>query len=134
MTAETLLSRLDGARRVGEGRWIARCPAHGDRDPSLVVTELNDGRVLIHCHAGCGAADVMAAVGLGMADLFADKPLYHHGKSVLRKSETRAYHESVVEIAATDYSRGCRMSREDLDRVKASRDWLVSHPTHEDTR
>ncbi len=44
MTADVLLSRLDGACRTGPGRWIARCPAHDDRHPSLAVRELEDGR------------------------------------------------------------------------------------------
>jgi hypothetical protein len=124
MSAQTLVDRLDGARKVGAGRWIARCPAHDDRDPSLSIRELDDGRVLIKCHAGCGAAAVMAAAKLSMSDLFPADPLYHHGKSVLRESSSRAYHESVVEIAAADLKRGARFSPDDVARVKAAREWL----------
>ncbi|MBN2566029.1 MAG: hypothetical protein JXB46_10005, partial [Candidatus Eisenbacteria bacterium] len=47
-----------------------RCPAHDDHKPSLSVTEGDDGRVLLTCHAGCTPEDIVAALGLTMADLF----------------------------------------------------------------
>ena len=52
MSADALLSRLDGVKKTGHGQWIARCPAHEDRSPSLSIAEKDD-RVLVHCHAGC---------------------------------------------------------------------------------
>jgi len=56
-------------------RWTAQCPAHDDREPSLSIREAEVGRegdrgVLLHCHAGCGKADVVAALGLELADLY----------------------------------------------------------------
>jgi hypothetical protein len=48
-----------GARRSGN-RWMARCPAHDDRSPSLSITE-RDGRIFLHCFAGCAYADIVAA-------------------------------------------------------------------------
>jgi hypothetical protein len=48
------------ARRTSAG-WIARCPAHGDHTPSLSISQ-RDGRVLVHCHAGCAQADIIAAL------------------------------------------------------------------------
>jgi hypothetical protein len=48
------------ARRTGRG-WIARCPAHKDRTPSLSLTE-RGGTLLVHCHSGCAQADVIAAL------------------------------------------------------------------------
>src|SRR6185437_3793894 len=70
---ETFLARLDRVRRSGHG-WTAKCPAHEDRTASLSVTAGDDGRVLMHCFAGCGVADVIAAAGLSMADLFVKRP------------------------------------------------------------
>jgi hypothetical protein len=67
--ADLLVSKLEGVRRTGDGRWIARCPAHEDRSPSLSVRELGD-RALIHCFAGCHPGEVVAAVGLELSDLF----------------------------------------------------------------
>ena len=39
-------------RRSGAG-YSARCPAHDDSNPSLSITEGDDGRALINCQAGC---------------------------------------------------------------------------------
>lgn len=57
-------------RQTGPGRWIACCPAHDDRSPSLSIRELEDGRVLAHCFSGCQVADVLTAVGLEFFDLY----------------------------------------------------------------
>lgn len=76
--ADRLLSRLDGARKTGDGRYIARCPAHHDLGPSLSLRELPDGRLLLHCFAGCPVADVLGAVGLEFGALFPDAPREHH--------------------------------------------------------
>lgn len=67
---DRLLGRLSTVRRVGPGRWMARCPSHDDGRASLSVREGDDGRVLVYCFAGCGAADVIAAAGLDWTDLF----------------------------------------------------------------
>ena len=59
MTAENIARVLRG-RRSGKG-YVAPCPAHDDRSPSLSVSE-HDGRVLVHCFAGCSQADVIGAL------------------------------------------------------------------------
>lgn len=90
MTAEALLSRLDGVRQTTAGRWAARCPAHDDRSASLSVHEKDDGTVLVHCFAGCGGADVIEAVGLTFAALFPPRP-QSHGE---RRSSSRTYFDA----------------------------------------
>jgi hypothetical protein len=66
---EKVLDRLGGARRY-DGSWKALCPAHEDREPSLSVTEGDDGRALLKCFAGCATEDIVAELGLEMEDLF----------------------------------------------------------------
>src|SRR5580765_7266512 len=66
MTAELLLSKLDGVRSRGPDAWLARCPAHDDRRPSLSIRELPDGRLLVHDFAGCSVEDVLTALGLDL--------------------------------------------------------------------
>ena len=39
MTADRLLQHLTGTRSTGRGTWIARCPAHDDKHPSLSIRE-----------------------------------------------------------------------------------------------
>jgi putative DNA primase/helicase len=55
---EKVLDRLEGVHQKG-GSWKALCPAHEDREPSLSVSEGNDGRVLVKCFAGCDTAQVV---------------------------------------------------------------------------
>ena len=62
------LGRFEGVQQSGGG-WVARCPAHGDDNPSLSIARGEDGRWLLHCHAGCTAQAVVEAVGLKMSDL-----------------------------------------------------------------
>ena len=76
-----LLSRLDKVRRTGEASWIARCPAHEDRDPSLTLAE-RDGVVLLHCFAGCDVASIVGAIGMDLADLFPERLDDHRGQRV----------------------------------------------------
>ena len=66
---QRVLDRLDGVRPTGSG-YEARCPSHDDREPSLTIAHGDDGRVLLHCHAGCETKDVCTAIGLGLTDLF----------------------------------------------------------------
>ena len=51
---------------------MARCPAHEDANPSLSISEGNDGRALLHCHAGCSADAIVGALGLTLAELMPD--------------------------------------------------------------
>ena len=67
---ERVLERLEDVRQVGEGRWMARCPAHPDRRPSLSIAEGADGRALVHCFSGCRSQEIVAAIGLTLRDLF----------------------------------------------------------------
>lgn len=62
------LGKFEGVQK-SRGGWVARCPAHGDDNPSLSIARGEDGRWLVHCHAGCSAEQVVEAVGLKMADL-----------------------------------------------------------------
>lgn len=74
MTIENVLHRLDKVKKTGSSKWQACCPAHDDKGPSLAIRELDDGRVLVHCFAGCGAAEILDAVGLDWSELHPPKP------------------------------------------------------------
>lgn len=52
------------------GKWYrrygsARCPAHGDRNPSLTLNDASDGRLLAHCKAGCDFREIIDALKAG---------------------------------------------------------------------
>lgn len=73
MSADLLLTRLERVRPTKPGSWIARCPAHTDKSPSLAITETSDGTILLHDFGGCPVSDILAAVGLELRDLFPER-------------------------------------------------------------
>jgi hypothetical protein len=79
MSTVALLERLEAVKRTGADRWVALCPAHEDRRPSLGVRELGDGRTLVVCRAGCETYSVLAAIGLTFDVLFPpERAVDHH--------------------------------------------------------
>lgn len=93
--ANMLAALTDAAsnpRETSAGAWTALCPAHKDRDPSLSLRGI-EGQALLYCHAGCGTADVLAALKLTMRDLY-DEPTgatyrYDDGRQVHRSPKKR---------------------------------------------
>lgn len=72
---QLITSRLERASTPRTSRagtsLRARCPAcGGDNRSKLIVTEKPDGAVLLHCFAGCGAVEIVSAMGLEITDLF----------------------------------------------------------------
>lgn len=123
MTAPALLSRLEAVRRTGSGRWIARCPAHADKSPSLAVRELDDGRTLAHCFAGCAIESILDAVGLDFDALFSERAIGDHVKrerrpfnahDVLKCISTEAL---IVALAAAAVNEGKTISATDRERI-----------------
>jgi len=122
MSAEVLVARLDGVKKRPDGRWSARCPAHEDKTPSLSVRELDDGRVLMHCFAGCSVESVLGAIGLKLEDLFPPRPIEH------AKRERRPFNAAdvlaavaaevrLVAVAAANIRQGVALSDADHDRL-----------------
>ncbi len=124
MSADKLISLLPKVKRMGRLRWTARCPSHNDKVPSLAVRELDDGRVLVHCFAGCSTGDILAAIGLTMEDLFPERqsgysstqerrPFY--ALDVLR---CVAFEALLVAMIANNMANGKELSEEDRKRLK----------------
>jgi len=133
MSATALLSRLDCVRRTRPGHWIARCPAHEDRTPSLSVRELDDGRLLVYDFGGCGVEAIVAAVGLTLQDLmppriYARAEATHAGRRYSSRERRPFMPADVFEIArqeigvaaviATDLSRGLTITATDRERLR----------------
>jgi putative DNA primase/helicase len=68
MSVRDILCKVKNERRSGGG-WTAQCPAHDDERNSLSISEGEDGRVLLHCHAGCLVEQVCAGLGIELKDL-----------------------------------------------------------------
>lgn len=63
---QDVLSRLHGVKQRSPNEWMALCPAHDDRNPSLSVKD-DDGKPLLYCFA-CKApySDILAALGFSL--------------------------------------------------------------------
>lgn len=72
-----LLQHLNKIKRTGPNRWMACCPAHDDKSPSLTIRELDDGRVLVHCFSGCSIEEILSSVGLTFSDLYPEQEIQH---------------------------------------------------------
>lgn len=69
---DTVLSMLDKVRSVGgkgQRQWVARCPAHKDKEPSLTIGEGHDGKVLMTCFRGCEYIEIISSLGLKYSDI-----------------------------------------------------------------
>ncbi|NUQ46866.1 MAG: hypothetical protein HUU22_12645 [Phycisphaerae bacterium] len=91
---QNVLSRLAGVRKCGDGHE-ARCPGHDDQHASLSVALGDDGRVLLHCHAGCAPVAVCKAMGLRLGDLF---PPNNNGDGHARIEATYDYRDTAGEL------------------------------------
>jgi DNA primase len=132
MSAEALLSRLEGVKQRSADRWSARCPAHEDKSPSLSIREIEGDRTLVHCFSGCQPLDVVRAVGLTLNDLFHDgrvRRQYHDktraGKSVPRitageKLELVEHELTVAWIIASDFMRRGDLDAEAYERLSVA--------------
>lgn len=125
MGADLLLSKLDGVKRTGSGRWLAKCPAHSDRTASLSIRETDDARTLVHCFAGCTVHEVVGAVGMDVTDLFPPRPIdpAHVGKPERRPFPAAdilraiGFEALVVGCAASAILAGEPFSQADRDRL-----------------
>lgn len=90
MTADGFIAHLEGV----QGRaphWRAMCPAHPSKHGtrSLSIREGDDGRLLLRCHAGCEAAQIVGALGLELADLFPPRGDEHIARPTRRPWRVR---------------------------------------------
>lgn len=125
MNIDMLLDRLEGVRRTGDNRWIAKCPAHEDRSPSLSVRDA-DGTVLLHCFAGCAPSEVISAVGLEMSDLFSEENTFTASRPRIPRIPAGDILQcisgefTVGYLAMTRMRNGEALSEEDWERFVAS--------------
>ena len=120
MSINTIVERLESCRQISSNSYKAKCPAHADGSPSLAITEKEDGRILIHCFAGCGAHEILDAIGLEYSALF--PPSDGQYRSLVAQLHTNAPRETidsmVIEIAEHDRASGKKLSKKDVARYR----------------
>lgn len=116
---EKVLNRLDKVKSTGRSKWMACCPAHDDKDPSLSITEAGDGKVLLKCWAGCTAAEIVEAIGLGLRDLFPDGDRLPRRTGPSHKAV--AHEQMIVRVGVAALQRGKQLSEKDRQRLDLAR-------------
>jgi hypothetical protein len=130
---DALLPRLHTCRQFGKG-WRADCPTGHKSHGTLAITEAETGNVLLHCFAGCSASDILAAIGLELADLYPVriKPQTPEQQREQRQTFMQAgwaaaigvlsREATIVQIAAIAIARGELLDDGDIARVKMASD------------
>ena len=132
---DRVLMLLDDVRDQGTG-WRATCPNGHKKRNQLNIKEGDDGRVLMHCHAGCDWEEVLSALGLQKKDLFVPDPqLSKHAPSTdaRARKQQRGIRQlqrsnrfrdicteevSVAWIAADKVLQGVPLTQDDVNRVR----------------
>lgn len=114
---DEILSRLDKVRKSGNN-YTACCPVHGDKSPSMSVTE-KDGKVLAHCFS-CGAngRDLVEAIGLPIDVLFSEKLERTFDPNYMLK-KTQDSDDFYIMLAKASVERGERIKYSDQKNLRA---------------
>ena len=121
---QLLLSALKNVKPTGQNRWQALCPAHDDKDPSLSVSLVDEGKVLVKCHAGCKGTEIMSALGLPMGVLFHPDSTYFKDRTgfarkIRKQSQLSAVARDamIVAMAAAKIRNGEEVSSADISAL-----------------
>ncbi len=129
MLADKIITLLGGVKTTGQDRWIARCPAHEDRSPSLAIREVDD-RILLHCFAGCDVYEIVSAVGLELSDLFPESREHHKPLSrpfpVSDILKCLSFESLFLKICASHLKNGKKLSDKDYERLNISQSRIVA--------
>lgn len=125
MSADELVNKLAMVKEVKPRKkhrrsWIAQCPAHDDGTPSLYIDEGESGNVLIKCWAGCGATDVINAVGVHITSLFPDDD---YDSRARRQKKDADYHEFHLQISENRRKNGEKQSK--ADKQSELESWIA---------
>ncbi len=119
---DNLFAKLEKVKRTGQGKWLACCPAHNDKSPSLAIKETDDGKILVHCFSGCSVDEILSAVGLSFEDLMPDNPTYKKGTKppAFNKYELfdrLAFEAIILSLAIRQLLNGQSLEHQDQVRV-----------------
>lgn len=92
---DRLFGGLDKLKQTGSNTWQACCPAHDDKSPSFQI-KVDNGRILLHCFAGCSIEEICDSAGLEMTDLFPDKGHYKPVKAPVNIPTQDTYYIDVI--------------------------------------
>jgi putative DNA primase/helicase len=98
VTASEIAFRLKG-KEAASG-YVACCPAHEDRDPSLSIKQTPSGKILVHCFAGCTQEAVVDA--LRALELWPEAPRKEERTIVAEYPYTDEHGNLLYQVVRTD--------------------------------
>jgi hypothetical protein len=129
MSVDKLLNGLNKVKRTSNSSWMACCPAHADRSPSLSIKDTGEGKLILKCFAGCETIDVLGALGLDWDDVMPPKQQVERIQTVKPIKHT-IYATDALEIvrleaqiivmAAMDISKGVKINDPEMERIKTA--------------
>jgi DNA primase len=122
LDAETIARGLQKPKRAGPGKYVACCPAHDDKSPSLSIKDA-PGKVLVHCHAGCSQDEVINALrDLGLWHTASEYQIDRRKHSELK--ETIRHHQQILWFGVDLVKQGQTLSNIDRSQLKISIEFL----------
>jgi len=125
MTIENLLSRLDKVRNRGGGKWMASCPCHTDKTPSLAIKYDNE-TILLHCFSsGCSPQEICSSIGIEITELFPPSDKFDANQPTQKRQsydsaqvlEGLAYEAIVMHIIGNDMLKNGSIEPDERDRL-----------------
>jgi len=131
---DNLLQKLEGLRKTGPNKWLAKCPGHDDRSASFSIKFTDDGNILIHCFAGCDKENILSSIGLTFADLFPPRNARDFDPTKPRPKPPKftasemirlcVFESTVISLAMSSILEGVKLANSEIERVKQATDTI----------
>lgn len=117
MKLDQLLGSLQKVKKTGADRWVACCPAHEDKGPSLAI-KANENTVMLHCFAGCCTEEILSAVGMTFSDLYPTGGAPQKPQRIPATEALRCIsYETLVVVASAGTMRQRELTESEMSRL-----------------
>lgn len=115
---ENILNRLSGVKHIGERRWVACCPSHKDKRPSLSIRAEGD-KILLHCFAECDTRDILDAIEVPFSALFLNPLNKRNGRPFSAEQVLECISDAAIYVAIVSQrmANGEQLSDETVKRL-----------------
>lgn len=126
MSVEKILNKLNKVKRTSNNTWLACCPAHDDKTPSLSIKDTGEGKLMLRCFAGCETIDVLGAIGLDWEDVMPPKQPLEKIETVKSQKHTLyatdalrvlKIESQIIVMAAFDIQKGRQIKEAEMARI-----------------
>lgn len=109
MKLDQLLSALRKVKKTCPDQWVACCPAHEDKSPSMTIKATPE-TILLHCFAGCSTFEILGAIGMTFDDLYPPRNTHVRPQKLSPRSALECIAFEALVVAAS----GATMRQRDL--------------------